>query len=220
MQAKFIIAAHFVAHGKTPAAMLLAFCLLLLPVQSFAQISCDNDGVPIEWKLKKGVVQLKDPKVRDVTGNNNDDRESLLANPGVQNGQGSPGLVTVNSLNLGNFPDEGLGFRTIEEEKKNVWTAEYPKGMYEFANKNDLILEIEVTVIGGQASHVIVGPTSTVSMSVEGAGIDAKFHGGNPKSLKQLRGDLDFAVYDLFQLSTAGIHRADINICVNVRGTL
>lgn len=210
----------FMTHGKTLAAMLLAFGLLVFPSPSLAQVSCDNDGIPVEWKLQRGVVQLKDPRVRDITGNNNDDRATVLANPGVQNSLGSPGLVTVNSLSLGNFPDEGLGFREIEQEKRNVWSARYPRGMYEFANKNDLMLEIEVTVIGGQASHVVVGPTSSVSMSVEDAGIDAKFYGGNPKSLKTLRGDLDFAVYDLFQLSTAGIHRADISICVNVRGTI
>lgn len=220
MQVTSIKVARFMAHRKTLAAMLLAFGLFAFPAQALAQISCDNDGIPIEWKLKKGVVQLKDPRVRDITGNNNDDRASVLGNPGIQNGLGSPGLVTVNSLGLGAFPDEGLGFREIEEEKRNVWKAEYPKGMYEFANKNDLILEIEVTVIGGQASHIVVGPTSSVAVSVEDAGIDAKFYGGNPKSLKQLRGDLDFAVYNLFQLSTAGIHRADISICVNVRGTI
>ena len=158
--------------------------------------------------------------MRDITGDNDDDRESQLANPGVQNGIGSPGLVTVNSLSMAAFPDEGLGFREFEDEKGNVWKAKYPKGMYEFADENDLIIELEVTVIGGQASHVVVGPTSSVSMSVEDTDIDAKFHGGNPKSLKELKGDLGFTVYDLFQLSTAGIHRADISICVNVRGTI
>lgn len=213
-------AAIYKAQRETLAATLLAFCLLLVSLPALAQVSCDNDGIPVEWKLKKGVLQLNDPRVRDITGDNDRDRASQLANPGLQYGQGSPGLVTVNGLGLGAFPDEGLSFREIEEVKRNIWTADYPRGMYEFANKNDLILEIEVTVIGGQASHVVVGPSSSVSMSVEDAGIKAKFYGGNPKSLKQLRGNLDFTVYDLFQLSTAGIHRADISICVNVRGTI
>ncbi len=205
-------------HHKAPAVLLLALLLLLLSSPSQAQIVCDNDGIAVEFK--KNVVELKDVKVKEITGDKHDDLEVMLANPGTQFGNVNAGVFTVNSLNISAFPDNGITFGEILRDEGNVWKAEYPKHMYDFADKNDLVLEFSVTVSGGEASHIFVGSASTVSMSIADAGIDAKFHGGNPKSLKQLQGDLDFRIYDLLNLTTAGIHRANVSLCVNVRGTI
>lgn len=205
-------------HRNAPAVLLLALSLLLLSSPSQAQIVCDNDGIAVEFK--KNTIELKDVKVKEISGDNDDEREEMLANPGTQFGSINAGVFTVNSLNISAFPDEGISFGEILRDEGNVWEAEYPKHMYDFADENDIVLEFSVTVSGGEASHIFVGSASTVSMSISDAGIDAKFHGGNPKSLKKLQGDLDFRIYDLLNLTAAGIHRANVSLCVNVRGNI
>lgn len=205
-------------YHKAPAVFLLALLLLLLSIPTEAQIACDNDGIVVEFN--KAQIELKDANVKEITGNNRDELELALPSPGVQSGNVNAGIFTVNSLNVSAFPDNGISFAQLDRTERNVWEANYPKRMYEFANRKDLVLEFSATVTGGESSHIILGPSSSVSMSVADAGIKAKFHGGNPKSLKQLRGTLDFRVFDLLNLSAAGTHRADVSICVNVRGTI
>ncbi len=205
-------------HRNAPAASLLALLLLLLSSESYAQIVCDNDGIAVQFK--KNTIELKDVAVKEITGNKRDELEVALANPGTQFGNVNAGVFTVNSLNISAFPDNGISFGQIDRSERNIWVAKYPKNMYSFANKNDLVLEFQVTVSGGEASHIIVGPTSSVAMSIADAGIDAKFHGGKTKSLKQLQGDLDFRIYNLLNLTAAGIHRANVSLCVNVRGNV
>lgn len=210
------LAVLFTKLNIAPAAALLAAMLLLLSGAAHAQIVCDNDGIAVQFD--DNPVELKDVKVKEITGDKDDELEVVLANPGVQFGNMNAGVFTVSSLNVSAFPDNGITFGEIYRDEGNAWKAEYPKHMYDFADKSDLYLEFEVTVIGGEASHVFVGSASTVSMSITDAGIDAKFHGGKPRSLKQLRGDLDFRIFDLLNLTTAGVHRANISLCVNVRG--
>ena len=206
---------------KTSAALLLTCFFVVVSSAIQAQIVCDNDGIEVEFDERNGVVELKEVKVKQIAGgNNDDDREVSLGGSALQTVNYSGGALTVNGLNVSAFPDNGIGSNSIFRSDRNVWTASYPKGMYEFANKNDLILEFEISVAGGQASHIVVGPSSSASVSIDSADIDAKFHGGNPKSLKQLRGDLNFVFTNLLQLTTAGTHRADVSLCVNVRGTI
>lgn len=203
---------------KAPAGLLLALLLLLSPSTLWAQVVCDNDGIAVEFD--DNPIELRDVNVKEITGNKRDEVEVVLANPGVQFGNVNAGVFTVNSLSVSAFPDNGISFADIYRDEGRAWTAEYPKRMYEFADKNDLILEFSVTVNGGEASHVFGGAASTVSMSVSDAGIKAKFHGGKIKSLKKLEGDLDFRIFDLLNLTAAGVHRASISLCVNVRGNI
>ena len=205
-------------HHNAPAVLLLALLLLLLSSQSHAQVVCDNDGIAVQFQNTS--IELDDVKVKEITGNRRDELEVAMANPGTQFGNVSAGVFTVNSLNVSAFPDNGITFGQVDRSERNIWVAKYPKNMYSFANKNDLVLEFQVTVSGGEASHIIVGPSSSVAMSIADAGIDAKFHGGKQKSLKQLQGDLDFRIYDLLNLTAAGIHRANVSLCVNVRGNI
>lgn len=207
--------------SKTLAIYSLAFLLLLLPLDSFAQIACDNDGVAVVFDTNGGVVELNDINVREITGNRSDDFDVSLGVAPTQVANYSTGSLRANGLpSSTTFPDNGVNTAQIDRAEKNIWKATYPKGMYEFNKKGDLIVEFEVTVMGGQASHIIAGPVSVVSMSIADAGIDAKWHGGKPVSLKELKGNLDFQLTGLAQSSLAGIHRADVSLCVNVRGTI
>ncbi len=208
--------------GSIPA---LTLALLICPAVVQSQIACDNDGILVEFDEKNDVVELKKAKVQEIAGKGKKgkkgkDREVDLAHPGVQSGSAVGNRLIVNGLSISAFPDEGIPFAEVLRNERKVWKAEFPKGMYEFNDKDDLRLEFEVTTIDSEASHVVYGPSSSVSLSIHDAGIDAKFHGGNPKSLKQLEGELDFRYFDLLQLSAAGTHRAVISLCVNVRGTI
>ncbi len=205
-------------HRNAPTVFLSALLLLLLTSTSHAQVVCDNDGIAVQFK--NSTIELNDVRVREITGNRGDELEVALANPGRQFGNTSAGVFTVNSLTISAFPDNGISFAQIDRSEGRIWEANYPKNMYSFADKKDLVLEFQASVSGGEASHIIVGPASSVAMSIDDAGIKAKFHGGKIKSLKQLQGDLDFRIYDLLNLTAAGIHRANVSLCVNVRGNI
>ena len=203
-----------------PAVFLLASWLAFVSTPASAQLACDNDGIDIEFDEKRGSVELKDARVREITGNNRDDRDVSLGNVNRQRANFSGGAYRVDTLSLAAFPDEGIGFASFERDEGKVWRARYPKDLYQFADKDDLVLEIDISVQSGVSTHVVLGNDSWAAMSVEDIGIDAKFHGGKTKSLKELRGDLNFRFFDLLNVSAAGIHRADISICINVRGTI
>jgi hypothetical protein len=205
---------------RVSAAMLMTCALLAFSSTATAQLACNEDGVEIEFDDKRGAIELRDVRVREVTGNNKDDRDVMLANPGVQTASFNSGALTVNTLALAAFPDEGIAYNNIVRDEGKAWRARYPKGLYEFADEADLELDIEISVQGNLASHVLLGNSSWAAMSVQDAGIDVKFYGGKNKSLKQLRGDLSFQIFDLLNLTAAGVHRADLTMCINIRGTL
>ena len=61
---------------------------------------------------------------------------------------------------------------------------EFDKGDYEFADKSDLQLDIQVSVINNQITHVS-GAASSATIESFDSGIDIKWHGGKRNFLKE-----------------------------------
>ena len=88
---------------------------------------------------------------------------------------------------------------------------------YVFDNRNDLDVEIIINVTGDEANHISGGSSSRVSLVVEEGNVSDSWY-GRSNSLKRLRGRLDFRFTDIELLALAGIHRATLGVCVNIRG--
>lgn len=206
--------------NKSLAGCLLVICLLALPTQGWAQGWCTSDGIPISFDTRRGAVELDDVKVKEVIGTKDDDFDVNLGASSVQPVNFSAGSLRVTTLSATAFPDNGVRTNQIDRSENRVWSTEYPKGMYEFANKNDLQVDIQISVISGQATHVTGGSASSVSVSVANAGVSPRWHGGKTNSLKSLEGDLNIHYWNLQLLTLEGIHRATIDVCVTIRGNI
>ncbi|NKB31727.1 MAG: hypothetical protein GKR91_01340 [Pseudomonadales bacterium] len=206
-------------YKKTPVKVVLAFFLLVIPSLAQAQV-CDNDGIVVAFDENNGAVELRDVRVREITGNRRNDIDVSIVGPGIQSANWTGSEYAVNGLSSSAFPDNGIGSSQVRRRERRVWEARFPRGMYEFNNRNNLNLELVVTVAGGQASHINGGAASVVTLAVADLGTNAQWYGGNPRSLRRLRGHLQFRYTDFMQLSMAGIHRADVSVCVNVRGNI
>ena len=194
--------------------------LLFSPSVLNAQIACDNDNVEVEFtRLKGGVLTLNDVKTREITGANNADASIAVRNPGSLSSNYGGGVIYVDGLDAGNFPGSNILQSTIDRRANHIWEADFPKGLYEFRNKRDLRIEVFITVTDGQASHITAGHASAVTLDVDEEKVHEIWWNGSD-SLRKVWGGLTFSYSDLRQLTMAGIHRANIDVCVNIRGYL
>jgi len=205
---------------KTPAINLLAF-LFLIPTSAIAQVLCDNDGIQVDFRNEQaGVVTLNDARTREITGSRQSDRAESVSASGFQTTNFVFGKMLVDSLNAATYPDNGIPIAEIDRASNNAWEINFNRGDYEFNNRNDLDVEVTITVSGGQATHVFQGNSSTVSLEVEDANLNTRWYNGGSNSLRRLQGSVNFRFSDLQQLGFAGIHRATVDICVNIRGQI
>lgn len=220
-QASYRFEALKVSQIKTPVVLLLAFWMLFYANTSAAQLACLNDGVTIDFQDRGGSVNLRDVRVREITGNRRRNRSVELNGPGTLDGIAAPGSISINSLSQAAFPDEGIPGADFTRRSRRVWEARFPRGLYEFNNRGQLELDIEVTAIGGQAAHVSGGSNSIASVDVTSRGVQTQWYGGgSPHSLRRLRGTLEFEYSDLEQLALSGTHRVRLSICVTVTGNI
>jgi hypothetical protein len=203
---------------KVLAALPLAlFCYL--SGETVAQGVCDADGVEVVFKQQRGgAMELKDVKPKELLGKNFRDAEISLGQAGTHMASYVGGVMQVSSLDPNDFPDHGLSVGGFDRFERNIWEVEFPRGMYEFRNKKELMVEVIATVTGGRAVHVS-GSGSTVSLAVDEGRIQETWWGGS-NSLRRLQGDLYFYYADLLDLGMDGVHRATLDLCVNIRGHL
>lgn|GEM_PF-4339608 len=198
--------------------MVLPLMLLSIHMPETLAQACDVDGVQVEFlRLRNDSLELKEVKAKEIVGRNIKDSALSLGRPAGFYANYEAGLVRVSGITSDDYPDLGLGLARIDRREPNVWEVNFPRGMYEFEKKNDLEIEMFITVEGGQASHIDKGPASTVALEVEPGKVHELWWGGT-NSLRRLRGNLNFTFSNLTDLGAAGIHRAQLNVCVNVRG--
>ncbi|MBT8147519.1 MAG: hypothetical protein KJN90_11750 [Gammaproteobacteria bacterium] len=200
--------------------MVVPLTLLSVHVPETLAQACDTDGVPIEFRrLRNDSLELKDVKTKEIVGRNIKDSALSLGRPTSIYTSYEAGLVRVAGISIDDYPDIGLNLTRIDRQEPNVWEVNFPRGLYEFRKKNDLEVEMFIRVEGGQAAHIDQGPVSTVALEVEPGKMHETWWGGT-NSLRRLRGNLNFTFSNVTNLGVAGIHRARLNVCVNVRGNL
>lgn len=204
---------------KAPAALLLALLLLGTAPIAFSQPACMSDGFAVVFDEKNGSMELDQVRVKEITNDSNRNIRMIgLGNAGIQPARASRGELRVDGL--GNvFPDHGIPGATINRREKNAWEVEFEKGDYEFLDEGDLKLEIQVSVTGGQAVHR-GGGASAVTLSAIESDVDVRWHGGGRLYLKEISGALDFSLTDLMQMGLFGTYRAEVSICINIRGNV
>ena len=203
---------------NTPVAFALAL-LLFTSAESWAQ-ACDIDGVPVEFsRLNGGALILQDVKTKEIAGKNRPDQSvGLSATPELTTNRVN-GVLHVQGLDESDYPDGGFAAVGFDRKLANIWEANFPRGLYEFRRKSDLRVELIISVPGGEAVHVTEGGASTVTLDVSEGMIHEVWWGGST-SLRALRGNLEFSFSDMQKLARAGVHRANVNVCVNIRGHL
>jgi len=203
---------------KASAAILLAFSLTFSSAAP-AQELCPNDGVRVEFvQVRGGVMELRAAKTKDIFGKNLKDVNMGAAgthSTSVQNGK-----FTVNSLDLNNFPNLNINNNSFQRVDNNVWEANFPRGLYEFRNKNDLRIEVIATVSDGLAMMTEGNEFSAVSLDVDVGKIHEVWYGGKGNTLKIIRGGLNFRFSDFDQLRLAGFHQTNLNVCLKIEGYL
>lgn len=208
--------------GSTPANTPAAFALALLlftSAESWAQ-ACDIDGVPVEFsRLRGGALVLQDVKAKEIVGKNRPDQSVNLAPAPQLTTNRVNGVLHVQGLDENDYPDGGFAAVGFDRKLANIWEANFPRGLYEFRRKSDLRVVLVISVPGGEAVHVTEGGTSTVALDVSEGMIHEGWWGGS-SSLKRLQGNLEFTFSDMQKLARAGVHRANVNVCVNIRGHL
>ncbi len=204
--------------SKAPVTVVLAL-LLFSSTRSSAQ-SCDSDGVSVEFsRTRGGALSLQDVRTKELTGNNWQDQSVRLASAPELTARVSNAVLIARGLDESDYPlDEFVGVR-FDRKLPNIWEVNFPRNLYEFQNKSDLRVEVILTVSAGKAVHVTEGGTSSVALDVQEGMIHEIWWGGS-NSLKTVRGNLEFTFSDIQKLARAGIHRADLNVCVNIRGHL
>jgi len=203
--------------SKTLAGLLPAF-LFAGSIQ--AQGLCDADGVAVEFvSARGGAISLRQAKTKELVGKNVRAGTIELNFNGTLRTNFRGGVLRAQGLDVDDFPDLNISSNSFERAEQNAWEVNFPRGLYQFRNKNDLQVEMIINVMGGQASHVNQGNTSTVPLAVD---ID-NYHEvwwGNSNSLRRLRGSMNFTYSDFENISLSGEHRATVEVCVNIRGNL
>lgn len=204
-------------NGATPVAPF--FVLALASSASWAQVSCSNDA-PVTFPQETGgVVQLQDATVRDLVGPGGGDRAEALTLAGTQDGQAQGGLYRVNTIGTNAFPDDVTALQFEFDRRVNrLFEVNYTQGQYEFANRADLDLQVDLIVPGNVANSVAVGSSSNVTISGQVDNLQVNWYGGRGNSLRRIRGRVTFFYSDFANLTVPGVHRADLTVCVEVNG--
>jgi hypothetical protein len=208
-----------ISHQIAPVKVLLAL-LLILPASAIAQSLCNDDGIQVVFRNEQaGVVTLRDARTREITGSRNSNRSESVSTAGVQSTNFAAGKIRVDTLDSSAFPDNGIPLATIDRASNNAWEINFARGEFVFDDRSDLDVEVTIAVAGGEASHLFGGSNSTVSLAAEEGNLKTRWYNGT-NSLRRLRGNVNFHFSNLQQLGFAGVHRATIDICVNIGGTL
>lgn len=162
---------------------------------------------------------LQDVRTKELAGNNQSEQSRSLGTGPALTAVNRNGVLVAEGLDESDFPLDGLGLVRFDRKLPNIWEANFPRGLYEFRDKDDLRVEVILTVSSGEAVHVIEGSVSSVTLDVQEGMLHDVWWGGS-NSLKTLRGNLEFTFSDIQKLARAGVHRADLNVCVNIRGHL
>ena len=90
--------------------------------------------------------------------------------------------------------------------------------MYVFEHRRDLDIDVAFSVRGNK-STAVSGAASSATFTVEQRNVTTQWW-GNSNSLRRVRGMIRFNYSDLHGLGEAGTHRANIDVCMQVRGHL
>lgn len=199
---------------------LLGVLFLASPSAGFAQ-GCSND-VPVVFRTgPSGSVELRDASVRDITGNNNDDRDVPTNISGPLNTTVVGGALTVDTMGADDFPDDAAALRAgFNRNVNRFWETNYPNdGDYDFANRGDLNLDITYTITNDQVAGTGGGNPSVATITATTNRLRTNWYGGS-NSLRRLRGDVRLRITDLDTLTQASLHRAQITVCIEVTGQI
>lgn len=203
---------------KVLVAMPLA--LFLIPFNnSYARLACGSDGLEVKFLQETaGSVEIvKSLSPEDIVGGNwRGVQKPALKSDRRHRANYRNGKLKVDSLDSLSAANYGFKFSGFNHLKRNAWEVEFPRGMYEFDRKEDLVIEVIVAVSKGQASHITDSGSSVSLVVEEGSVYESWWSGTN--SLRMLRGDLMFSYSDFVALMADGVHRASLELCVNVRG--
>lgn len=199
-------------------AILSLTVLLLVPMPVFAQFLCDNDGIEIEFLGEvAGALQLREATARELNVRTPTDQSFAVGSTERLTGRLKGRNIRSSTAGFSGYQIGPItGF---ERALPNAWEAKFPMGRYEFRDKADIELQIMMTIADSQASHYTAGQDSTVTLEVEESRVQKYWYSGT-NSLRVVRGSLELRVSELEKLGAAGIHRATLSVCVNVRGNL
>lgn len=196
------------------------FILACASQRAAAQAGCPNDATVTFPNAVAGVVTLQDARVGDVVaGGGGADRAEALNLTGTQTGQVQGGQLVVNSISISEFPGDALALQTGFDRRVNrFFEVEYSRGQYEFANRADLDVQVTFFIPGDAANSVIPGSSSSATITPQLDNLQVNWYGGQGNSLRRLRGRVVFTYSDFADLEQAGVHSADLTLCVEVNG--
>ena len=195
------------------------FVLALASGGSWAQVSCSNDATVTFPQETGGIVTLQDATVRDIVGAGGSDRAEALTLAGTQGGQAQGGIYRVNTISANAFPDDVTALQLEFDRRVNqFFEGNYTRGQYEFANRADLDVQVDLIVPGNVANGVGGGSASSVTVTGQLDNLQVNWYGGRGNSLRRLRGRVTFFYSDFANLTRPGVHRADLTLCVEVSG--
>lgn len=194
--------------------------LLFSPISARAQFPCDNDGVEIVFLDEvTGSLRLREATAKEITRPTKNDLALEIGQSDRLIGQLVGQTIRTRTRGFSGIPSGFGGNMGFERFLPNAWEARFPQGMYEFRDKREIEVEVQVTVADRKASHFLNGESSTITLEVTEGRVQKSWYSGT-NSLRALRGGLDFRFSDIQKLGAAGIHRATLSVCVSIRGNL
>lgn len=196
------------------------FVLVCTSQRVAAQAGCPNDATVTFPGEVAGVVTVQDARVGEVlVGGGGADRAQALNLVGQQTGQVQGGQLVVDSISISEFPDDAAALETGFDRRVNqFFEVNYTRGQYEFASRADLDVQVTFFVPGDAANSVIPGSSSSATITPQLDNLQVNWYGGQGNSLRRLRGRVVFTYSDFANLEQAGVHSADLTLCVEVNG--
>jgi hypothetical protein len=217
MQEPFVALKNRLWIGATLVAPILF--LALAPAGSWAQLSCSSDAPLTFLQATGGVVELQDATVRDIAGAGGSDRAEALTLAGTQGGQAQGGQYRVNTISTNEYPDDFTALELEFDRRVNrFFEINYTRGQYEFADRADLDVQVDLLIPGNVANSVTGGSASYATITGEVDNLNINWFGGRANSLRRIRGSVTFRYSDFANLTQPGVHRADLTVCVEVSG--
>jgi hypothetical protein len=199
--------------------LLLGGVIFATPLTSVAQ-GCTSD-VPIVFRTSNsGSVEFRRATVRDITGGNRGDQEVAVDIGGPLSTGVRGSVLTVDGMGADRFSSEAANLSGGFNRRLNqFWETRYARNSYEFANRGDLDVNVTLTVVDNQAKALGGGNPSAATVTATSSQLQTQWW-NNTNSLRRLRGDLRFRYSDFETLAQAGLHRAQLTVCVEVTGQL